>query len=338
MSFAWPLALLSLVLVPVAVAAYLWAQSRRPKYAARFTNLDLLANVVDGSPGWRRHIPAVLGLLALTSLLVALARPEFVHKVPKQEATVVLVTDVSGSMTATDIQPTRMDAAKTAAHTLVETLPKGFRLSLVSFSAGVRTVVAPTTDRDLMNAAIDSLTPTGGTAMGDGIVEGIAASKLSTIDAKGQPAASPTPAATANGEPPKDPPVIMILLSDGANTLGQTDPLDAADQAQVEGIPIFTIALGTQQGVAIVTDSQGRQRRVNVPPDEETLREISDITGGKFFSAPSAKDLQSIYDELGSKIGYDKTTSEATVGFAGFGALAILAAGALSLLWFNRFP
>lgn len=338
MSFAWPLALLGLVLVPLCVAAYAWAQRRRPKYAARFTNVDLLANVVEHAPNWRRHVPAVLGLLALTSLLIALARPEFVHKTPKQEATVVLVTDVSGSMTATDIKPTRMDAAKTAAHTLVDKLPKGFRLSLVSFSAGVRTVVAPTTDRDLMDAAIDSLTPVGGTAMGDGIVEGIAASRLSTVDAKGQAVPTPAPTPTAGGKAPEKPPVIMVLLSDGANTLGQADPLDAADQAKNEGIPIFTIALGTRDGVAIVTDNLGRQRRVNVPPDEETLREISDITGGKFFSAPSASDLQSIYNDLGSKIGYDKTTSEATVGFAAFGALAILAAGGLSLLWFNRFP
>lgn len=337
MSFAWPLALLSLWLVPLAVAAYVWAQRRRPKYAARFTNLDLLANVVDKTPGWRRHVPAALGLLALTALLVALARPEFVHKVPKQEATVVLVTDVSGSMTATDIQPTRMDAAKTAGHTLVDKLPKGFRLSLVSFSAGVRTVVAPTTDRDLMNAAIDSLTPVGGTAMGDGIVEGIAASQLSADDTTARPAV--TPSATAGSEDKaENPPVILVLLSDGANTLGQTDPIDAAAQAQEQGIPVFTIALGTQDGVAVVTDNQGRERRVSVPPDEETLKQIAEMTEGKFFSAPSAEDLQSIYNDLGSKIGYNETTSEATVGFAGFGAVALLAAGALSLLWFNRFP
>ncbi len=337
MSFAWPLALLSLWLVPLAVAAYVWAQRRRPKYAARFTNLDLLANVVDKTPGWRRHVPAALGLLALTALLVALARPEFVHKVAKQEATVVLVTDVSGSMTATDIQPTRMDAAKAAGHTLVDKLPKGFRLSLVSFSAGVRTVVAPTTDRDLMNAAIDSLTPVGGTAMGDGIVEGIAASQLSADDTTARPAV--TPSATAgSGDKAENPPVILVLLSDGANTLGQTDPIDAATQAQEQGIPVFTIALGTQDGVAVVTDNQGRERRVSVPPDEETLKQIAEMTEGKFFSAPSAEDLQSIYNDLGSKIGYNETTSEATVGFAGFGAVALLAAGALSLLWFNRFP
>ncbi|MEO8541866.1 MAG: VWA domain-containing protein [bacterium] len=337
MSFVWPLALLSLILVPVVVALYILVQRRRPKYAARFTNLDLLANVVDKTPGWRRHVPAALGLLALTSLLIAVARPEFVHKVPKQEATVVLVTDVSGSMTATDIEPTRMDAAKTAAHTLVEKLPKGFRLSLVSFSAGVRTVVAPTTDRELMNSAIDSLTPVGGTAMGDGIVEGIAASHLSPDDVKAAANPTATPAAGA-GDKKENPPVILVLLSDGANTLGQTDPIDAATQAQEQGIPIFTIALGTQDGVAIVTDAQGRQRRVNVPPDEETLKQIADMTEGKFFSAPSSDDLQSIYEALGSKIGYNETTSEATVGFAGFAALAVLAAGALSLLWFNRFP
>jgi Ca-activated chloride channel family protein len=335
MSFVWPLALLGLILVPIAVAAYIWAQRRRPKYAARFTNLDLLANVVDKTPNWRRHVPAALGLLALTSLLIAVARPEFVHKVPKQEATVVLVTDVSGSMTATDIQPTRMDAAKTAAHTLVEKLPKGFRLSLVSFSAGVRTVVAPTTDRALVNSAIDSLVPVGGTAMGDGILEGIAASQLTPEQPSAKVAPTPTPAA---GQKAENPPVIMVLLSDGANTLGQTDPIDAAQQAKDQGIPIFTIALGTQDGVAIVTDNLGRQRRVNVPPDEETLKQISAITDGKFFSAPSSDDLQSIYKDLGSKIGYNETSSEATVGFAGFAALAVIAAGALSLLWFNRFP
>ncbi len=335
MSFVWPLALLSLVLVPLGVALYVLAQMRRPKYAARFTNLDLLANIVDKTPGWRRHVPAVLGLLALTSLLVALARPEFVHKVPKQEATVVLVTDVSGSMTATDIEPTRMDAAKESAHTLVEKLPKGFRLSLVTFSAGVRTVVTPTTDRELMNAAIDSLQPVGGTAMGDGILEGIAASRF-TSD---QPSAklAPTPTAVA-GKTAENPPVILILLSDGANTLGQTDPIDAATEAKEAGIPIFTIALGTQDGFAIVTDNQGRQRRINVPPDEATLMEIAEMTGGKFFSAPTSDDLQSIYEDLGSRIGYNETTSEATVGFAAFAAVAMLAAAGLSLLWFNRFP
>lgn len=335
MSFIWPLALLSLLLVPLALGLYVLAQRRRPKYAARFTNLDLLANVVDKTPGWRRHVPAALGLLALTSLLVALARPEFVHKVPKQEATVVLVTDISGSMTATDIEPTRMDAAKESAHTLVEKLPKGFRLALVSFSAGVRTVVAPTTDRDLMNSAIDSLTPTGGTAMGDGILEGLAASVLTSEQPTAKVAPTPAP---ADGEKSESPPVILVLLSDGANTLGQADPIDAATRAQEQGIPIFTIALGTQDGVATVTDSQGRQRTVNVPPDEETLRAIAEMTEGKFFSAPTADDLQSIYEDLGSRIGYDETATEVTVGFAGLAALVMMAAGGLSLLWFNRFP
>jgi Ca-activated chloride channel family protein len=334
MSFVWPLALLGLVLVPLAIALYVLAQMRRPKYAARFTNLDLLANVVDKSPNWRRHVPAVLGLLALTALLVSLARPEWEHKVPKQEATVVLVTDISGSMTATDIEPTRMAAAQAAGHTLVEELPEGFRISLVTFSAGVRTVVAPTTDKEMVLRAIDALKPVGGTAMGDGILEGIAASKLNTepVDAE------PTPAARTDGREPEDPPVIMVLLSDGANTLGQADPLDAADEAAAQGIPIFAVALGTEDGIATVIDNQGRTRQLRVPPDVETLQEIAETTDGAFFEAPTADDLKSVYEALGSKIGYDTETSEITYGFAAAAAALMLAAGGLSLLWFNRFP
>ncbi|MGE3073440.1 MAG: VWA domain-containing protein [Dehalococcoidia bacterium] len=332
MSFAWPLALLSLILIPLAVALYILAQTRRPKYAARFTNLDLLANVVDKTPGWRRHIPAMLGLLALAALLLGVARPQLDHKVPKQEATVVLVTDISGSMTATDIEPTRMAAAQQAGHTLVKELPKGFRIALVTFSSGVRTVVPPTDEKEVVDAALDQLQPVGGTAMGDGILEGIAASQLNDI-----PEAQVT-GGSSNGAKPENPPVIMVLLSDGANTLGRTDPIAAAQQAEEQGIPIFAVALGTQDGVATVTDNQGRERTLRVPPDEETLKEIADMTGGAFFSAPSSSDLQSIYEDLGSKIGFDVETTEITSGFAAAAALLLMAAGGLSLLWFNRFP
>ncbi len=334
MSFVWPLALLGLVLVPLAVALYVLAQMRRPKYAARFTNLDLLANIVDKAPNWRRHVPAVLGLLALTALLVSLARPEWEHEVPKEEATIVLVTDISGSMTATDIEPTRMAAAQAAGHTLVEELPDGFRIALVTFSAGVRTVVAPTTDKELVMRALDALQPIGGTAMGDGILEGIAASQLNAEPLDGEP----TPAARTDGEEAESPPVIMVLLSDGANTLGQADPIDAADEAAAQGIPIFAVALGTEDGVATVIDNQGRTRQLRVPPDVETLQEIAAITDGGFFEAPTADELTSVYEDLGSKIGYDTETSEITYGFAAAAAALMLAAGGLSLLWFNRFP
>lgn len=337
LGFAWPLALLGLVLLPLLVALYVWAQFRRPKYAVRFTNLDLLANVVERTPNWRRHLPAALSLIALTGLLLSLARPEWQHKVPKEQATVVLVVDISGSMNATDVEPTRMDAAKESSHTLVRELPKGFRVALVTFSAGVRTVVAPTTDKALVDKAIDSLSPIGGTAMGDGILEGIAASEL---DPEGADApVAPTPGAGGKrDERDGDSPVIMVLLSDGANTLGQADPLDAATEAANKGIPIFAIALGTQDGVATVIDNQGRTRQVRVPPDEETLQEIADLTEGRFFSAPSASDLESIYEDLGSKIGYNTETDEITVGFAAVGALFMVAAGVLGMLWFNRFP
>lgn len=336
MSFVWPLALIGLALVPLAIAMYVLAQYRRPKYAARFTNLDLLANVVEKTPNWRRHVPAALGLLALTALLVSLARPEWEHKVPKQEATVVLVTDISGSMTATDIEPTRMAAAQEAGHTLVAELPDGFRIALVTFSAGVRTVVAPTTDKAVLDAALDGLKPVGGTALGDGILEGIAASRMAPPNPEETNAAPSR--SSAEGDDEGDPPVIMVLLSDGANTLGQADPLDAAQEAAALGIPIFAVALGTQDGVATITDNQGRQRQLRVPPDEETLQAIAEMTDGRFFSAPTADDLKSVYEDLGSRIGYDTETTEVTVGFAGLAALMVMAAGGLSLLWFNRFP
>jgi len=344
-SFVWPLALLGLLIVPLALFAYLAVQRRRPQYAARFTNLDLLANVVDKTPGWRRHVPSALYLLALVGLLTALARPQMTLATPKEEATVLLVMDVSGSMNAEDVEPTRMAAAQLAGKTLVEALPEGFRIGLITFSTGTRTLVEPTTDRELVNNALDSLVPNGGTAMGDAIVHAVESARLLQNDGVLSSTSSVTPSSTpdrrnerAAGDEAEDEPVIIILLSDGFNTAGSTDPLDATESAIEAGLPIFTIALGTPDGVALVTDSQGRQRTVRVPPDEETLAEIAELTEARFFSAPTAEELQSVYEDLGSKIGYDEEQREITVGFVAAAAALVVAAGGLSLLWFNRFP
>jgi Ca-activated chloride channel family protein len=334
-------------MVPLAIAAYIAAQRRRARYAVRFTNLDLLANVVHGSPAWRRHVPATLYILGVAALLFALSRPQTTQAVPKEEATVILVTDVSGSMNATDVEPTRLAAAQEAAKTLVNSLPKGFQIGLVAFSNTARLLVIPTTDKAAVDAALDSLRPNGGTAIGDAIIAALDAARPALYDGQPTPAdtapgTTPTarpPAATpAAGAKATDKPVIVILLSDGASTTGATKPLDAAQQAADQNVPIFTVALGTSAGIASVTDNLGRTRQVRVPPDPATLQQIADLTQAKFFEAPSAGDLQSIYDELGSKIGYDQQDREITFIFAAAAAIFVIAAGAFSLFWFNRFP
>ena len=349
MSFSYPLALLLLLAIPVAAGGYLLMQRRRSKYAVRFTNLELLANVVDASPGWRRHVPPVLSLAALALLVVGLARPEVTTKVPKEEATVVLVTDVSGSMNATDVEPTRLVAAQESALALLEKLPKKVQVSLISFSSSVTVLVPPTADREQVIAALDRLRPRGGTAMGDALQTALDVVRPQEVPAPiggattgptPTPRATPTPRPSAGAADAASdvPPAFIILLSDGAQTLGIVQPLDAADAAKEMGVPIFTIALGTQQGVAQVEDNQGRLRTVRVPPDEATLKEIAEITGGTFFSAPTKDDLDQIYKDLGSKIGYTEEEREVTWAFAGLGALLIAVSGGLSLLWFNRFP
>ncbi len=342
MSFDSPAILLALAVIPVAVAAYVWAQMRKSNYAVRFTNLDLLANVVDKSPDYRRHIPPALFLLALGALVFAMARPQTMLKVPKEEATVILVTDVSGSMNATDVEPTRLAAAKASGVDLIDKLPKGFKMSLIAFSTGVNIVVPPTTDRELMLKGIASLRSAGGTAMGDALVTAIDVARppvlpdgVPTPGANGAPAPSATP---APANPADEPPAIIILLSDGKQSVGIADPIEAATLAAERGIPIFTIALGTPEGVVDIPDQNGRIRRIAVPPDEVTLEQIALITDGGFYRAESIGDLSEVYKKLGSKIGYTDEESEVTWWFAAAASVLLVAGAGLSLFWFNRFP
>jgi Ca-activated chloride channel family protein len=333
-SVQWPGLLWALLLVPVALAAYLLAQRRRSRYTVRFTNLDLLANVVSGTPGWRRHVPPGFYLLALAALLISLARPQAITLVPKEQATIVLVMDVSGSMNATDVQPTRMVSAQRAATTFVEQLPEKFRVGIVSFGKIAETLIRPTTDRAAVYEAIDSLHAEGSTAMGDGIARALDVKRPPTPSSTG-PGARPAPNPPSTGN---DPPLIVLLLSDGANTQGRTQPMDAADDAKALGVPVFTIALGTDQGMVDVPDEAGNLRRVPVPPDKLTLRRIAEITRARFFAAPSNRDLKAVYRELGSKVGFVKDHQEVTVVFAATGLLFLVAGAAMSLVWFSRFP
>jgi Ca-activated chloride channel family protein len=334
-SAEWPGLLWTLVLVPVALAAYLFAQRRRSRYTVRFTNLDLLANVVSAKPGWRRHIPPAFYLLALAALLISLARPQALALVPKEQATIVLVMDVSGSMNATDVRPTRLVSSQRAATTFVQQLPEKFRVGIVSFASTAQTLTRPTTDRAAAYEAIASLHAEGATAMGDGIERALDVKRTPGSSSNGAAPAAPDPSDQLAG---REPPVVVLLLSDGANTQGRTQPMEAATDAKELGVPVFTIALGTDQGMVDVPDETGTIRRIPVPPDELTLQRIAETTGARFFAAPTSRELKDVYRELGSKIGFIKEKQEVTVLFSATALLFLVAGATMSLGWFSRFP
>ena len=315
MSFREPLLLVGLALVPVALAAYVVAQRRRRRFAVRYTNVDVLASVAARS-NWTRHIPALLALLALAALLVALARPERTVAAEQRQAMVVMVTDVSGSMQATDVQPTRLIAAKQAGHALADKLPRDFRLGLVGFSHVASQLVEPTTDKQRVKAGIDSLTPSGGTAMGDGLALGLEAAR--------------TPVTNELGVPQRLPAAI-VLLSDGANTAGKEDPITVAERARGMRIPIYTVALGTAAGTIEHTRRDGSTWTERVPPDTATLQEIASETRGRFYEAADAQRLTDIYRGLGTRLATRREKQEVTAAFAG-GALALLVFGMVAAL------
>jgi Ca-activated chloride channel family protein len=361
MNFLAPQLLLGLLLIPVAIGAYVWTQRRRSRYAVRFTNLELLANLAPRRPSWRRHVPPALYLAAIGGLLFALARPTMLVNVPREDATVILGIDVSGSMTAVDVSPTRLDAAKTAATAFLDQLPAGVRVGLVAFSSQPRTLVEPTADRGTVRTAIDGLAAKGGTAMGDALnamldlaetiqkADAAAASPGTATAPTPTPMASSAPRSSANpgtaatpapsaGTARNAPLVAGILLSDGANSTGSTDPLDAANRAATLGVPVYTIALGTPTGQVQVQDDQGRLVTVDVPPDRATLASIAEVTGGTAFDAPTSADLQAVYDHLQSRIGYVPETQEVTSALAAAALVCVVAGAGLASMWFGRLP
>jgi len=357
MTFADPILLLGLLLVPAALIAYRLVQRRRSRYVVRFTNVDLLGNLVPRTPAWRRHVPPALYLVAIGALVFALARPSVTMAVPREEATIILTMDVSGSMAATDVSPTRLAAAQSAANAFVDRLPAGFKVGLVAFSTAPRTLVQPTTDRAAIHDALNNLEAGGGTSMGDAIEASLQAAGLDPKSASSggavtpapsatpdpsastAPSASASPAPSGSAAPEKEKPIVAtVLLSDGANSTGQMEPLPAAEEAAALNVPIYTIALGTADGVVTVPDELGQMHTVNVPPDTETLAQIAETTGGKAFQAPTSQDLDSIYQSLGSKIGYTSQQQEVTQWFAAAGLLLVVAGAGLAAHWFNRFP
>ena len=336
MSFAWPAALWSLLFIPILLLLYLLVQQRRSQYAVRFSNQDLLPNMVPQAPSWRRHAPVALYVLALTGLLLGLARPQAVISQPQEQATVVLVMDTSVSMGATDVQPNRLTAANAAAKRFLDVLPPQLRVALVSFSGSAQVLSGPTTDRVTLRQALDSMRADGGTAMGDALDLAVIVAQ-SALEVEGE-VRTATPAPTpATARPRGNPsPAAILLLSDGANTAGQRQPLEVARRAQQLRIPVYTVALGTAEGTIAAPDGSGR--RMAVPPDEATLQQVASMTGGRYFNAPSAVELQTVYENIGSHLSVTREPREVTSAFLAAGVILLIAGGALALLWFNRFP
>lgn len=330
MSFEAPVLLLSLVLVPLAAAGY-WAAQRRPsRYAVSFPNLGVLASVAGERVRWRRHVTAVLALLALTALCVALARPTVTLAVPSERATVILVVDVSGSMRATDVRPSRLAAARQAIRGFLERVPREIRLALIAFSDDAQVVVAPTADREQLAEGVGLLAPGLGTAIGDALARAVELAQTATAE-DGSAIAAPTRDASGNAL------ASVLFLSDGSQTRGILTPGQAADRARAAGIPVYTIALGTEAGTILV-GPRGQQQLVPVPPDRETLAAIAESTGGEAYDAETATALEQVYAGLGSRVGREDEPREVTVAFVAAGALLLAGAAAAAALGAPRLP
>ena len=314
-AFTEPIRLLLLLLVAALLGGYVWMQTRRPVYAARFTELDLLASVAPKRPGWRRHVPAGLLLLSLIALTTAFAKPEADVKVPRERATIVVAMDTSASMQAVDVSPNRFSAAQESAKAFIDRLPEQFNVGLVSFNAVAAVVATPTQDHNAVRDAVDELQLAGGTAIGEAVIAALNAIQN-----------------VPGGDAEKPPPARVVLLSDGANTIGRS-LTDAATAANELGVPISTIAFGTEAGVVEV---QGQI--VPVPVDAPSLAALATATGGRSYTAKSGEELNGVYADIGSQVGFTTERKEVTATIAGLGLLAAVGAAVTSLLWSARFP
>jgi Ca-activated chloride channel family protein len=313
--FLSPWWLLTLLPVLITAAVYVVRQFRRRQYAMRFTNVDLLRTLAPRGLGWRRHVSALAFLLSLLGLGLAMARPSVDKKEPLERATVILAIDVSLSMEADDVRPTRIEAAQEAARSFVKELPPSYNLGLVSFAKSANVLVSPTKDRNAVIAGIDGLSLAEATATGEAVFTSLDAIKS-------------VPADGANGAPPAR----IVLLSDGYRTSGRSieDAETAASQANV---PVSTIAFGTDDGVV---DIRGALQKV--PVDRVSLQQLADKTKGHFYEAASISELKKVYEDMGSSIGHRVESREVTQWYAGAALLFGLCAAALSLLWTSRLP
>ncbi|MEP6996693.1 MAG: VWA domain-containing protein [Betaproteobacteria bacterium] len=347
MTFLWPAMLWLAVLVPAAAAAYVLMQRRRKKQALRYARLAFVKEAQGPAPRLRRHLPPLLMLLALALMIVAIARPASVISLPYQYETVVLAIDASGSMRASDVAPTRIAAARTAARSFIAEQPRNTRIGVVAFAATASVVQAPTLNRDDILAALDRIQLQRGTAIGSAILVSL---KLIFPDVEFDlRAANPRPGgareakrgapldATPNGQTSAAPPpgsfksAAIVLLTDGQTTAGP-DPLEAARMASERGVRVFTVGVGTLGGEVLA--AEGWSMRVRL--DEEALKTIANTTKAEYFHAGTATDLSSIYQALTARLVFEKRATEITALFAAAAAVLALLSSLLSLLWFNR--
>lgn len=331
MSFEAPLLLLGLLVVPLAALGYWLLQRRAARYAVRYTNLEVLAGVAGQRQAWRRHAPVALLLAALTALGVAFARPTVTVKAPNERASVVLVVDVSGSMRATDVKPTRLAAAKRAMRSFLDRAPDSLRVGVVSFSDEPAVVVSPTVDREALVRGIELLGPGFGTAIGDALARSVELARTATGEVGEEPSSQAVRDEQGRSL------ASILLLSDGAQTRGFLSPGQGAERAQLAGIPVFTVALGTDGGT-ILAGPPGQEQVIPVPPDRETLGAIAEYTGAESFDAESADALEKVYEGLGSRVGRQDRPREVTSALVAAGALLLAGAAGLSLLGAPRLP
>ncbi len=331
MSFESPWLLASLLGVAAAVGAYLLLERRRARYVVHFTNVDVLASVAGRSRGYRRHGVAVLVVVALAALCVAAARPTVTVAAPLDRATVVLVLDVSGSMRAEDVAPTRLAAAQAAIRRFLDEVPAGLRVGLIAFSDDPQVVAVPTTDHENLLTNLDLLFPQRGTAIGDAIGRAV---ELARDAVQGDAAATSGPLRTPDGKPL----ATVLMLSDGAQMGGLLEPLDGAALAREAGVPVYTVGLGTDEGVVEFFRGDGSYRVIQVPPDRETLARIAEATGGEYFDAPDAQRVGEVYAGLGSRLGRVDERREVSALVLAGGAVLLAAAGLLAGLWRPPLP
>ena len=319
MSFAAPLALLALLAIPVAIAVYVLLERRRDARASAWAAPALIPNMVTAPPSWRRHLPTALLLLGVTLLLVGFARPHTHITVSRQEATVVLVLDVSGSMAAKDVQPSRLAAAKGAALTFLDRLPKGYRAALVTFSDHAAVAAPPTHDLPQVRAVIaKAKSGPQGTALTDAVVRAVDVGL------------------TVHGTGNNRPPAIVVLFSDGGQTAGRATPQQAAAKAKKAQIPVSSALVGTPDGIVLQPLKGGFTERIQVPASPTVLQYLAQQSGGRFAPSLADVDVQGIYDALGSRVGHRSKSVEVTAVAAGGGLAFLLAGAALSGIWFRR--
>jgi Ca-activated chloride channel family protein len=335
MTFIWPTMLIFLVLIPLFVIFYAFLQRRRERIAAHYGELGFLQGSEGHTLGLRRHLPPSLFLLSLTILIVALARPQTEVSLPHIEGTVILTFDVSGSMAADDLKPSRIEAAKAAAKDFVEHQPSTVQIGVVAFSDSGFSVQAPTSDQEAILATIDRLTPQRGTSLANGILV-----SLNTIETGNEqtthfysnltPEPTPTPTPVPEGVYT---PAVIILLTDGENN-ESPNPLTAAQAAADRGVRIYTVGIGSAAGTTLHVNGF----IVHTQLDEPMLKQISQITGGAYYNAQSEQDLRNIYEELNPQLVIKPEKTEVTSVFAGASVIVFLIGGIFSLLWFSRLP